>query len=78
MDLLKKFWPNAFKTNDVVGLIITIIIYLLIGLVLGWLISIVALIPIVNIICGLVGGLLELYVFIGIVLSVLSFLKILK
>lgn len=78
MDLLKKFWPNAFKANDVAGLIVTIIVYLLIGIVLGWLISIVSLIPIINIVCGLVGGLIELYVFVGIVLAVLSFLKVLK
>lgn len=78
MDLLKKIWPHAFGAKDVVGLVITIIIYLLIDVVLGWLISVLAKFPIINIICGLVGGLLGLYCFIGVILAVLAFLKVLK
>lgn len=78
MDLLKKIWPHAFGAKDVVGLVITIIIYLLIDVVLGWLISVLANIPIVNIICGLVGGLLGLYCFVGVILAILAFLKVLK
>ena len=38
---------------------------------LGW-------IPVVGILVGIVGGLIELYVTIGIVLSVLDYLKVLK
>ena len=78
MDLLKKFWPHAFKANGVVGLIITIIIYALIDVVVGWLIGIVALIPIINLVCSLVGGLLGLYCTIGIILAILVALKVLK
>ena len=78
MDLLKKFWPHAFKANGVVGLIITIIIYCLIDLVLGWLIGILADIPVVGLIASLVGGLLGLYCTIGIILAILVALKVLK
>ena len=78
MDLLKKFWPHAFKANGVVGLIITIIIYCLIDLVLGWLIGILAAIPVVGLIASLVGGLLGLYCTIGIILAILVALKVLK
>ena len=78
MDLLKKFWPHAFGAKDVVGLIITIIIYCLIDVVLGWLCSILGAIPVVGLIAGLVGGLLGLYCTIGIVLAILVALKVLK
>ena len=78
MDLLKKYWPHAFKANDIVGLIITIIIYAVIDIVVGWLIGIVALLPIINLVCGLVGGLLGLYCFVGIILAILVALKVLK
>ena len=78
MDLLKKFWPHAFKANDVAGLVITIIIYLLIDIVLGWLIGIFAGIPIVGVIFTLIGSLLGLYCLVGIVLAILDFFKVLK
>ena len=42
------------------------------------LIGLLALIPIIGIVIGLVGGLVDLYVLIGIVLAVLDYLKVLK
>jgi len=41
-------------------------------------IGIVALIPVVGIIAGLVGGLIGLYFFAGIVISILDYFKVLK
>lgn len=80
MDILKKLFPHAFKCNksDLGKFIVTIIIYLVIGLVAGVAIGILAKIPVVNILCGLVGGLVDLYVLVGIVLSILSYLEIVK
>ena len=80
MDMLKKYWPLSFKVGekDVASLIIQIVILALICIVVGFLISIVALIPIVGILAGLVGALVELYGFVGIVLCVLKFLGIVK
>lgn len=80
MDMLKKIWPTPFKikekdtTSFVVQLIIFIVVCALIGLAIGLL----AKIPVLGIIFGLVGGLVELYGLIGIVLCVLQFLGILK
>ena len=42
------------------------------------LIGILAAIPVIGLIIGLVGGLVDLYVLIGIVLLVLDYLKVLK
>ncbi|MBE6558313.1 MAG: hypothetical protein E7661_04815 [Ruminococcaceae bacterium] len=79
MDALKKLFPLSFKfTKDVPNLIIGILIYLVVGIIGGVVIGITALIPIVNIICGLVGGLLDLYVLAGIVIQILVFAKVIK
>lgn len=74
---LKSIFSLSFKGNDVSSLIISILLYLGIGVVLGlvcWLVGIIPLIggP-VSWLIGTVGG---LYVPVGIVLAVLHFLKI--
>jgi hypothetical protein len=80
MDILKKVFPFAFnaKKNDVASLVIAILIFLVIGIVGGFVIGLCAHIPVVNILCGIAGGLLDLYAVGGIVLSVLSFCEVLK
>lgn len=79
MDILKKYFPFSFQAkNDVAALVINIIIHLVVGLVIGLVLKLVSLIPVINILVGIVGGVVELYLFIGIVLSVLDYLKILK
>lgn len=79
MDTLKKFFPFSFKEKkDVAALVINVILYLVAAVVIGFVLGIVALIPIINLIVGLVGGLVELYVLAGIVLSFLDYFKVLK
>ena len=76
MDILKKLWPTAFaiKTKDVVSLVIQLVIFLVVCAVVGWLIAILASIPVIGLIFTLVGALLEIYSIVGIVLCVLKFL----
>lgn len=78
MDILKKFFPHAFKATELVAFIITLIVYVLIDVVCGFVIGLLAKIPIVGIVCGLLGSLVGLYALIGIVLSILVFVKVLK
>lgn len=79
MDALKKLFPLSFKyTKDVPNLIIGILLYLVVGIVGGLVIGLTVLIPIVNLICGLVGALLDLYVLAGIVIQILVFAKVIK
>ena len=78
MDALKKLFPFSFKLSDVKALIISIVIYLVIGIIAGVVIWVIAHIPIVNIIVGIVGAIVDLYCIAGIVLSVLSFLKVIE
>ena len=86
MDMLKKFFPRAFKATDVKELVIAITIYLIIdivcGAVIGLAAGLLAIIPIVGLILawalGVVGSLVGLYALVGIVLSVLVFVKVIK
>ena len=79
MDMLKQIFPLSFgKKEDLTGLIVNIVIYLVAGLVASLAIAILAHTPIIGFIIGLLGGLVDLYVLVGIVLSVLDFLELLK
>ena len=79
MDTLKKLFPLSFKRTDSVGnLIVGILIYLVVGIIGGVAIGILAHIPVVNWVVGIVGALLDLYCVVGIVLQILAFCKVLK
>jgi hypothetical protein len=78
MQFLRSLWPTPFKIKkgDVVSLIVQLVIFLVVCAVVGWLISILAGIPILGIIFTLLGSLMEIYSLVGIVLCVLKFLGI--
>lgn len=79
MDMLKKFFPYSFKPKDsVAALVVNIIVYIVAAAIAGILIGVLVLVPIIGIIIGLLGGLVDLYALIGIVLSVLDYMKVLK
>ena len=79
MDSLKKIFPLSFKyTGSVANLVIGILIYLVVGVLGGLVIGLTAIIPIVNIVCGLLGTLLDLYVVAGLVIQILVHCKVLK
>jgi len=78
MDTLKKFWPRAFKANDVGALIVTIIIYIVADVICGFVIGLLGALPLIGFLFSLVGSLIGIYFFVGIVLAVLNFLKVLK
>lgn len=79
MDMLKKFFPLAFKPKkDIAALVINIIIHLVVDAVAGVLIGILANIPLIGVIVSAVGGLVGLYFTISLVLSILDYFKVLK
>ncbi len=72
MDTLKKLFPLSFREKKGIGgLIVNILIHLLADLVAG---LIIGLLPIL----GILGGLIGLYFTVGIVLSILDYLKVIK
>ncbi len=78
MDMVKKYFPQAFKANDVKSLIIALLIYAVLAVVGGFIIGLLGIIPIIGFIAGVLGWLLEIYCTIGIILAILVFLKIVK
>ncbi len=87
MESLKKYFPMSWKyTKDVPNLIKGIIIYVLVGLLAGFVIALSGLItgwiPVIGTIVGLVlklaGALVDVYVIAGIVIQVLVFTKVIK
>lgn len=80
MDFLKKFWPTPFKIRekDVASFVIQLIIFVVVCAVVGWLIGLLANIPIIGIIFSIVGAVVELYGLIGIILCILKFIGAVK
>ena len=78
MDLAKKLFPQAFRAKTTAGLIVTLIIYVLIDVVCGFVIGLLAKIPLLGVIFSILGSVVGLYALIGIVLSILVFLKVIK
>ena len=80
MNLIKKLWPTPFKiekrnaSSFVVQLIIFIVVCAVIGILLGALSNI----AVVGIIFSIIGSLVELYSFVGIILCVLRFIGIIE
>ena len=79
MGVLKQIFPLSFvRKEDVTGLVVNIVIYLAVGLVASLAIAILVHTPLVGFLIGMLGGLVDLYVLAGIVLSVLDYLEMLK
>ena len=80
MDMLKKFWPTPFKIKekDIASFLIQLLIFIVVCAIVGWLIGVLAGIPVLGLIFKLLGALIEIYGFVGIVLCVLKFLGIVK
>jgi len=78
MDLLKKVFPFSFKAKDLGKFIVSLLIYIVIGVVGGLVIGLLAKIPVIGLLAGILGALLDLYGLIGIVLAILVFVKVVK
>lgn len=78
LDMIKKYFPHAFKAIDVKSLIINLVIYALIAFVAGIVLGLLGVIPIIGFIFGVIGLVVELYCTAGVILAILVFLKVLK
>ncbi len=79
MDILKKFWPTAFKSDEKNNFITAIVVYaiiLVVGIVSSFLLGFI---PVVGgLLAWLIGTVLDLYGTAGIVFSILRFVKVFK
>ena len=78
MAILKKLFPFAFKAKDVTSFVIALVICVLVDVICGFVIGLLAKLPLIGIILSVLGSLVGLYALIGIVLSILVFVKVLK
>ena len=80
MDLIKKLFPISNRATDVLGLVISIIIYLILPTLLGILSSCVSCagISLLNWLLGVILSVIGLYCTVGIVVSILIFCKVIK
>ena len=76
MNLVRQIWPTPFrvKKGDILSLVIQIVIFLVVCAVVGWLIGLLASIPVIGWIFGIVGSLMGIYSLVGVILCVLKFL----
>ena len=78
METLKKLFPLSFREPTTNNLVVTIIIYVVASFVVGLVLGLLAKIPLIGWLFSLVSSLFGLYCFIGLVLVVLFFLKVIK
>ena len=78
MDALKKIYPSAFKAKAFGNLLVAIVIYVLIDFVCGLVIGFLSNIPLLGMILSIVGSVVGIYALVGIILSILVFIKVLK
>lgn len=78
MDILKKFFPDAFRSKDLNSFIVTLLIYGLGSLLVGLVLGLLAKIPLIGIVFSLIGALVGIYALAGIVLAILVFVKVIE
>lgn len=78
LEAIKKYFPHAFKANDVKSLIIGLVVYAVIAFVAGLVLGLLGIIPIIGFVFGVIGWLVEVYCVAGVILTILAFLKIVK
>ena len=79
MEQLKKYFPLSFGLEDIKKLVIAVVIYLVIDLLCGVACKILSIIPLQGgIAAWVLGTLVGIYTTLGIVLAVVSFLRVIK
>lgn len=76
MEMLKRYFPFSFKEkNEIKGLAVNVLVYLVAALAVGLVIGLFSGVPVINWIFGIVGILAEIYALCGIVLSVVDYME---
>jgi hypothetical protein len=79
MDMVKKYFPKSFGLEDVKALVISILIYIVVDILCGVVCAVLGIIPLLgDIAAWVLGTVVGIYTTVGIVLSMLSFLKVIK
>ena len=77
--MIKKYFPKSFGLEDVKALLISILIYIVVDILCGVVCAVLDIIPLLGgIAAWVIGTVVGIYTTVGIVLSVLSFMKVIK
>ncbi|MBQ4342679.1 MAG: hypothetical protein IJC38_02205 [Erysipelotrichaceae bacterium] len=75
----KKYFPFSFtEKKDVTAAVINVVLHIVASWIIGILLGILSLVPVVGWFTGIAGMIAEVYLFVGMVLSVLDYCKVLK
>lgn len=77
MSTLRKLFPRSFAVNSLSSLITTILVYVILNAVLGFVFGILSKIMLVGFVFSVLGGCLGLYFTAAIVVAILRFLNVL-
>jgi len=77
MSTLRKLFPRSFAVNSLSSLIKTILIYVILNTVLGFVFGILSKIMLVGFVFSVLGGCLGIYFTAAIVVAILKFLNVL-
>jgi|GEM_PF-1223339 hypothetical protein len=75
MKALLPFFPLSAGSDTPMGLLISIVCYVVASVIFGILLAVLSKIPIVNLLVGIAGTIVWAYCVIGIILAILIFLK---
>ena len=73
-----KYFPISARAKTLGGLIVSILIYIVVSFLIGLGLKVLAILPLIDILLSIIGWLVELYIAVGVVISILVFLKIVK
>ena len=78
MDVLKKLWPFSFKSKETNNFVITLIAYVVTGIVSGVVLGLMSNIPFIGWTFTILNSLASLYLTAGLVFSILYFTGVFK
>ncbi len=72
---MKALFPVSAMATNLVGMIISILIYLGVGALVGWVCAALGGIWVIGMLVEMVGAVIGVYIIAGIIVSVITFLK---
>ena len=73
-----KYFPISARAKDLGGLLVSILIYIVVGFLIGLGLKVLSILPLIDILLSIIGWVVELYIAVGVVVAILVFLKIVK
>ena len=73
-----KYFPISARAKTLGGLLVSILIYIVVSFLIGLGLKVLSILPLIDILLGIIGWVVELYIAVGVVVSILVFFKVIK